>query len=94
MNQVQEKKQRNSQINTWKNTILVKMVKDIFSEPLHPAEGIQDFSLKESKARLKRMSSEERKRFCSVKDETPDFFKGYKGRKDTWSIQRKDKMKQ
>ena len=69
------------------------MAKDIFKEPLHPIEGVQDFSKKESMDKIKRLKKADRNNFCTIKDEKPSFFGRYDGWKQTYSIQRKDKMK-
>ena len=69
------------------------MAKDIFKEPLHPIEGIQDFSKKESQARIKRLKKSARKEFCVIKEEKPAWYGRYDGWRQTYSIQRRDKMK-
>ncbi len=47
------------------------MVKDIFKEPLHPIEGVQDFSKRESLSRIKRLKKSDRNDFCTIKEEKP-----------------------
>lgn len=69
------------------------MAKDIFKEPLHPAEGVQSFSKKESQERIKRLKKSDKKKFCVIKEEKPSWYGRYNGWKQTYSIQRKDKMK-
>lgn len=69
------------------------MVKDIFKEPLHPIEGIQDFSKKESQDAINKLKKSERNDFCTIKDEKPSWYSKDMKWKQTYSIQRRDKMK-
>ncbi len=66
--------------------------KDIFREPLDPAEGLQEFSVSEAKETLGRVPKFKRGKFCVVKDIRPSWFDKREW-KQTYSIQRADKMK-
>ena len=69
------------------------MAEDIFKEPLHAIEGIEDFSKKESQARIKRLKKSERENFCTIKEEKPSWYSPDMKWRQTYSIQRRDKMK-
>ena len=69
------------------------MAKDIFKKPLHPIEGIQDFSKKESQGKIKRLKKSERKDFCVIKEEKPSWYSPDMRWRQTYSVQRKDKMR-
>ena len=69
------------------------MVKDIFKEPLHRIEGFQEFRQSKAKEVIKGLPKSERKRFCVVKETKPDWYSEDMAWRQTWSVQRKDKMK-
>jgi len=71
------------------------MKKDIFKEKLHPIEGVQEF--KESKSNLFdkiKGLGKKGKNFCVVKEKRPSWYSEDMKWNQTYSIQRKDKMKQ
>lgn len=67
-------------------------ITDLTDYSLDPAEGLQYFSKEEAKSRLKYLGKK-KKQFCVVKDEVPKWAQGDKSRKQTYSLQKKDKMK-
>ena len=64
---------------------------DLTDYSLHPAEGLQYFSKKEAKDRLKYLGKS-KKEFCVVKEKKPEWY-GKDKWKQVFSIQKKDKIK-
>ena len=68
--------------------------KDIFKEPLHPIEGVQEFSQSKAKGRIRGLPKPKRREFCVVKETKPDWYSKDMAWKQTYSVQRADKMKE
>ncbi len=69
------------------------MRKDIFREPLHPIEGIQEFDKRKAQNRISNFGKQ-KKDFCVVKEKKPSWRDNSSGWKQTYSVQRRDKMKE